>query len=880
MEPKGEWDDLRKDFDFIESGSGLNSAAAADELSRLANLTGVATVPAGEAAMVTPENLGDKPNSFDKVKGDIAILIGEGNMNEKHSAWQRLRGAGIDLPEHVSEKSSIPGKLYDALDILKNEAGERPEDVSWAKHYLESRGVDFGDAAVVVAPGAPGAPEPPRAPEPVPAAPETELPKMTLEELISSDEKLFREIFLRDRDESTSHAQDSLDAEYSLKILEASGMTPEEVREIQERIQREYYRVDPATGSMIFDSTYLNATFEMAQKIYLDGILNGGFSKVLEQAEAIKRLRKRNVKVAGMEANLVKELDGFYVGLTRKGWPVDEGERLLNLLDKKLNLNEPEEADKEIDVVRNEFMSFLEAKLQFESGAKFLAPSVSEFDQKIESYKVSEESKRELRSLAGLMLASRATLYMKQDARVWSGISPDTYQDQGWVSLAKRGLEDSVVLGFLSGKETDNFKRENVSKALQKFYSLKEANNKGLSVLETRQACERVSTELGISQYEARVAWMMYEQLFEPEYNEKNHLFGLTHPRKGADNLKSIWWGSKWMLKRAVVMGDLSGDPFNTVPDVAAGEPANGMPQRMWTAPGERLYMERQTTRDRIDFRTLVANGSAMDFFQEFFDKDNLPINQGYLTKLQTSAVVMQGYHKKITDAGLKPETSSTKYLLDLRATLLRDARGESDPRAKLVTDGRYTDAAGGSNKFNFMNVGDIERTLTTVARVVLLETSVLQPGVDEKVLLDPGSVARFYLDLAASYDGVNNYFSFDGGPSYEASLPYLTSLREFAFRISRKYASDQNLMSSLKEKNGPRYDATLRLVQSANNFILPTKPSNFRDLYTNFQGRVAYKPSLKRTLGSPVEAVNRSSGKALDDLLRSVGLGWLAGDD
>ncbi len=572
--------------------------------------------------------------------------------------------------------------------------------------------------------------------------------------------------------------------------------------------------------------------FEAARLMYINSLIR---KSDLDSLNLFKTERDLALLVSGDVKKKNKQIDEriLKIGVDlfkARGWDESDFSLFVKSMKEFYGISSsPELTNQEIDRVRYEVFKKIEQKLQFESNAKFTAPSLAELEAIYDKYNLDDKTRDEMKSLAGLMLLSRSNLYMKQDPKVWGGSSLDTVVDGYWINYAKKGIDDFVLRGFLGAKETDGFKSDRVSQALKIFFERGSNNTQATTGIEIELYCSQVSQELGISEYEARVAWMFYEQFYEPEYNSKNHLYVLTHTSASVEKIRNNWWGSPWMFTKAVTSGDVSDDPIND----ASEDNENGMPSRMWKTVGDRLfYIDDSGVNHR--FSAEVSRGNAIGFLKDFYDTRNINVNQGVVSKLHNSANTMYGYFKKISEVGSKPESTNPKFLVELKNSLMKDME-ESDTRKDKTADQRYV-----SVKSNFLVRHDFDKILNTVSRILFLQTSILHPGIDDKTLIDPVTAVQHYFYLVSSQDNKTNFFT--GNTildSVASSKEKSKNLRDFVGKIVNSYVSNNTLMAKIEDKNEPLGKTIRTFAKDVANWSVPEKPIQYRDAWEIF--RVKY---------------------------------------
>ncbi len=650
---------------------------------------------------------------------------------------------------------------------------------------------------------------------------EEEESENNLPEFIANNERKCMEIVMRNFDQTDFNNNFSFISD----MLKASGL---------EDLVSEYQNGDPSNANSIQDEDL----FLRARDLYMNEVVE---RRNIDQIERLALERDLVVYAKGDPKEKTKQLDKKILTLSmdlfnKRNWTNDEYALFVKQLRSIYGIAYSGEISaSELDRVRGEIYKKFEQKLQFESNAKFDAPSLADMEAIYERYNLDETTRDELKSLAGLMLLSRTNLYMKQDPKVWSGASPDTYVDGKWINYAKKGLDDFVIRGFLSTKETSNFNFGKVNKAMQYFLTRGSSNIQGTTGIEIDLYCKETSVDLGITEYEARVAWMLYEQLYEPEYNSKNHLYSLTHTREAVDKVRSIWWGSPWMFTKAVTRGVFNNDPINDTSPV--GE--NGMPTRMWQAVGERLDYIDEASRVQ-SLRDFVSRGNAFDFFKEFYSQENISTNQEVMAKLHNSANIMFGHFKKITEVGTKPETSSPKFLVELKNSIVDDL-STSDPR-------KDRSPSYASKKYRNIEENDCDTILDTVSKISFLQTSILHPGIDDKTLIDPVAAVKNYLYLVSSWDGKTNFFSREGVRNIASAKPQTERLRNFAFQIARIYTQSKTLMSQIDEK---KVETIKAFTKDISGWFVPDKPVQYRDLWEKFRNKYGFKLNIFSRAGA-----------------------------
>lgn len=89
-----------------------------------------------------------------------------------------------------------------------------------------------------------------------------------------------------------------------------------------------------------------------------------------------------------------------------------------------------------------------------------------------------------------------------------------------------------------------------------------------VSLEQENQMVWEVARRLGISEYQARIGFIMFEAFNEPEVNTRHPLYALTHTEKHAETMRALglWWGSEgWFRISGIRRGD-----------------RNGLPDRLW----------------------------------------------------------------------------------------------------------------------------------------------------------------------------------------------------------------------------------------------------------------------------------------------------------
>jgi len=302
--------------------------------------------------------------------------------------------------------------------------------------------------------------------------------------------------------------------------------------------------------------------------------------------------------------------------------------------------------------------------------------------------------------------------------------------ERAWGVFLRIAEGDVPSGGEWAGQYVDAYQKKG-------FYSLDQEN----------RMVKEVAQRLGISEYQARIGFMMFEAFNEPEANTRHPLYGLTHPERHANTLRQIglWWGSEgWFRIRAVNRGD-----------------RNGMPDRLWLPLA---YQELDVGRNRPkvilvdEIRQGRGVSGLLGVMRMRASHEDADVRQkGILEASLMDITLAVKTHKRLTDIG--PGTPSSKMdekmLWDLRESLQA------------------------LEKKGHVSKDEARRVLLGAAQVYFWEMSMESPGyakVEDKQLRMMSPVALFekYLKLMQlqDVDGVMmGVFDFGWGDSGEAAV-------------------------------------------------------------------------------------------------------------
>lgn len=299
------------------------------------------------------------------------------------------------------------------------------------------------------------------------------------------------------------------------------------------------------------------------------------------------------------------------------------------------------------------------------------------------------------------------------------------------IRLMLHGYQDRYWLDMLAAQ--DPRAKENISQAWMWFSYIGEGDDRGVPAGQEwlsayiqeygekgvkNQEFEdgmvrRVAGMLGISEYEARVAFMCWEATMESEVNKKHPFYGLTHPIEHAEGLRThsrIWWGSEGWWR---------------VPDVKGGR-INGMPARLWRPVG-------YGGGNGVGIAERVLTGSGVEAFlhdlQDRSRRRGEGLFDGNLRDLMTIAAKA---HKRLTDIG--PGTPTAKFEPKM-------LWGLKESLSTLVSKG-------------YVGMDEAKRALEAASMVYFYEMSVEAPNydkVEDRVLrvMSPAAMMRKFMDLA-----------------------------------------------------------------------------------------------------------------------------------
>jgi len=255
-------------------------------------------------------------------------------------------------------------------------------------------------------------------------------------------------------------------------------------------------------------------------------------------------------------------------------------------------------------------------------------------------------------------------------------------EDVGLDRLLRNGYQDRYLVELLSSQDREG--QVAVQRAWGVFLGIAEGRvpagadwaasyrdayqGKGFVSLEQEDQMVRdVARRLGISEYQARIGFIMFEAFNEPEINPRHPLYALTHTEKHAETMRdmNIWWGSEGWFR---------------IPGIRRGN-RGGLPDRLWVPVA---YQELKLNGDGNPGVVLVDSirrGQGVDQLLNIIrmrGQGDASVRQkglleGSLAEIQQSVSV----HKLLTDIG--PATPSVKLsedqlwkLRDLLLTLSR----------------------------------------------------------------------------------------------------------------------------------------------------------------------------------------------------------------
>lgn len=374
----------------------------------------------------------------------------------------------------------------------------------------------------------------------------------------------------------------------------------------------------------------------------------------------------------------------------------------------------PESSEARLNDARNKLLDYLELRLTASSSGMARPITVEYVSDWLDRSNAPESFRKEAVALMELVNASLAKRYFADNP---SAFGKSVNKDFGKIprdvaddfrDVYQGAYRDKTFVDILFSSEVTDESRGNISRAWAVFsehatrsgdpgyrplvpmaVELYKGHKKVTAEFETEYISE-VAQKLGVSKYEARIAYSLFEGFQEAEVNDRHFLWNLTHFSDWANTMRMLTlWGSSlhWWDQR--IGGHEDADAFKRI---------NVLPKRLWS-PTAYKYDGLATDISRIN---------GVDSLKRLLENPNKPdegVTEKQIVKDLVNAVKLQS---SIMEIG--PKTPGVEMgaqrLIDIRAKIKLLML---PPDAEFQADGYY-------------DYNEALRILLTTSRVMLME--------------------------------------------------------------------------------------------------------------------------------------------------------------